>query len=365
MSVRITKKNIRRGVQIFTLISLLSLTAIFFLTRSGSITEAFRMFKPEIFIFVPFLILFDWFGGGFRLYVFSKVLHPRISFKSCVRANLANYFMSSITPAQTGGGPAQIYILYANGMPAVEATSASLMTFLSTVFFLIIMAMVTFMLKGKAPLPGSLLPKLFNYGIFLFLLIGILFLLALFFPNFYKEAVTRIVRLISRIKKKNYISGTQWVNDMIEGVDRTHKYLLFFLKERLWVFLLGVLISAFLFFSKFLMAYVIVRGLGIEVSVVHVVLLQVVIILINYFFPSPGGSGATEFSSAALMAPVVPQTLLMYYVILWRIFTSYIAIGVGGFVIIHEMGKKEKLEIKNGLTSNGAAKEDILLEMDE
>ncbi len=349
MAFRITRKTISRGLRVFVLISLMSFVVLFFLTRGNNVEKAFRKFAPHVFWYIPLFVLFDWLGSGLRLYIFGKVLYPGISFKSCVRANLGNYFMAAVTPAQTGGGPAQIYLLHADGMPAVEATSASLMTFISTTTFLIIAAATTLVLKGKVSLSSNILHHLFNYGIFSFLFIGFLVVVAVTFHNFYSQAVTRVVDLISRIRKKNYMVTTQWVNKMIEAVDRCHKHLIFFLKKKPLTFFFGVLLSGALFTGKFIMAYIVVVGLGGRADMLNVVLLQVVIVLINYFFPSPGGSGATEFSSAALMASVVPTDLLPYYVAIWRFFTTYLSVMVGGFVIIHALGKKEKLEIENGL----------------
>ena len=358
MAFGITRKKIKRGLQVFIFVSLFSFAAIFFLTRTDSVEQAIRKFAPHVFLLIPVFIAFDWLGSGLRLYIFGRVLYPGISFRSCVRANLGNYFMAAVTPAQTGGGPAQIYLLYADGMPAVEATSASLMTFLATAFFLIIAAAFTFAFKGRVTLTNQMLHHLFNYGIFFFLFIGFLVILALAFPNFYREAVTKVVSFISRLRKKDYLSGSHWANSMIDGVDRCHKHLIYFIRKKPLILILGIIISGALFTAKFVLAYVVVVGLGCKASLMNVVLLQVVIVLINYFFPSPGGSGAAELSSAALMASVVPRDLIPYYVILWRLFTTYISVTVGGIVIIRALGKKEKLEIENNRVEDHLNKKD-------
>lgn len=345
--MQITRRRISQGLLIFTLLSFSSLLAIFMLTRSGRATEALQRVNPMLLALALGLVFVDWLGGGYRLYIFTRVLSRKVGFRTCVRANLGNIFMAAVTPAQTGGGPAQIYILYSAGMPAVEATSASLMTFLSTVFFLIIAAAVTFVFQGRAPLPGRLLSHLFNSGILIFLFIGLLVVLALVFPGFYREAASIFFRALSRIRRKNYFAAGNWANRMIDAVDRCHKYLVHFLKREWPTFLLAILVSGVLFFMKFLIAYFLVVGLGIQASLVDVILLQVVIVLINYFFPSPGGSGAAEFSSAALMAAIVSKGILVFYVILWRLLTMYISVAVGGVVMLHELGKKEKLDIEN------------------
>lgn len=347
MPYQITRKKIKRGLQIFAIVSFSSVLVIFFLTRSSETVRALSRINPLYLVLALGLIVVDWVGGGYRIYMFGRVLHSGMRLRTCIRANLGNYFMAAVTPAQTGGGPVQIYMLYSADVPAVEATSASLMTFLSTVTFLIIAAAVTFAFRGRVPLPGRFLGHLFNWGIFLFLFIGFLVILALVFPGFYREAARAFFRLLSRLRKKDYFKAGGWVNGIIDGVDRCHQQLVFFLRKEWPTFVLSVVITGGLFTAKFLIAYLVVIGLGFRASPVDVFLLQVVITLINYFFPSPGGSGAAEFSSAALMTAIVSTEVIAFYVILWRLFTTYISVAVGGIVILHELGKKERLEFDN------------------
>jgi glycosyltransferase 2 family protein len=358
MGIQITRKRIRRGLQVFTLLSLSSLVVIFVLTRSHITTEALKNINPLMLLLALPLIGVDWLGGGYRIYIFSRVLHPSIRFKTCVKANLANYFMAAVTPSQTGGGPAQIYVLYAGGMRAVEATSASLMTFFSTTFFLIMAAAAMFVFKASVPLQGRMLHHLFNVGVFFFLIVSVLVVVALVFPGFYREAARWLFVALSHIRKKDYFRAGSWVNRVIHGIDMCHQQLIFFLKKQWHVLLFGIAIICALFFSKFVVAYLIAKSLGAQASLIEVMLLQTVIVLINYLFPSPGSSGAAELSSAALMAAVVSKAMISFYVVLWRLLTMYLAVAVGGVIVLRELGKRERIEIANG-AEKGAAQERI------
>ncbi len=354
MSYQITRKRIRRGIQIFTLVSLSSLVAIFLLTRSHVTGDAFENTQPLwLLVALPFIGL-DWIAGGYRLYIFSRIFHPQIRYKTCMKANLANYFLGAITPSQTGGGPAQIYMLYVGGMPAVEATSASLMTFFSTVFFLIIAGAGIFAFKGFVPLSGRLLGHLFNIGMLFFLVVALLMVIAVIFPGFYRELMRIVVLVVSHLRKKDYLRAGSWAHGMLDAVDRCHQQLIHYLQKQWHIFLYGIIITGLCFLSKFVVAYVIVRSFGIGASFVHVALLQMVIVLINYFFPSPGASGAAEFSAAALMTAVVSTGFISFYVVLWRLLTTYVSVAVGGAVMLHELGKKEKVEIENTLPGEAA-----------
>ncbi len=352
MSYQISKKRIRRGLQIFTLVSLGSVVVIFLLTHSHMTTEALGSIEPLWLLgAVPFMI-FDWLGGGYRLYLFSRVFHPQVLFKTCVKANLANYFLGSITPSQTGGGPAQIYMLYVGGMPAVEATSASLMSFFSTMFLLVAAGAAMFAFRGSLPFSGGSLGHLFNAGMIFFLAVAVLMIVALLFPGFYRELSRIIVRVISRVRKKDYLRAGSRAHGAIEAIDRCHRQLIHYVRRHFHIFLAGVLVSTVCFISKFAVAYMIVRSLGMQASFMEVALLQMAIILINYFFPTPGASGAAELSSAALMSSIVSKGLIGFYVILWRLLTTYASVAVGGGVMLHELGKREKVEVDDTIADD-------------
>jgi hypothetical protein len=352
MGYQITKRRIRRGLQIFTILSLSSLIIIFLLTHSHMTVDAFKNIQPVwLLCALPFIAL-DWIGGGYRIYLFCRVFHPQIRFKTCVKANLANYFLGSITPSQTGGGPAQIYMLYVGGMPAVEATSASLMTFFSTTFFLIIAGVSLYAFKGVVPISSRLLGHLFNAGMLFFFIVAMLVLIAILIPGFYREFSRIVVLAVSRVCRKDYLRAGSWAHRMLDAIDRCHRQLIHYLQKHFHIFSWSVFVTGLCFVSKFAVAYLIVRSLGMPASFVEVALLQMVIILINYFFPTPGASGSAELSAAALMSTVVSKGLIGFYVILWRLFTTYIAVGVGGGVMLHELGKKERVVVDNTLSED-------------
>ncbi|MDD4856473.1 MAG: lysylphosphatidylglycerol synthase transmembrane domain-containing protein [Candidatus Krumholzibacteria bacterium] len=352
MGYQITKKRIRRGLQIFIVLSMSSLIAIFLLTHSHMSVEAMRNVQPLwLLCAVPFIFM-DWFAGGFRILIFSRVFHPQIRFKTCFKANLANYFLGSITPAQTGGGPAQIWMLYAGGMPPVEATSASLMVFFSTTFFLIVAGGAIYAFKGIVPMSGKLMHHLFNVGMLFFLIVAALMVIAVVVPGFYRELTKIVVLIVSRVRRKDYLRTGSWASGMIDAIDRCHRQLIHYLQKHFHIFLLGILLSGLCFLSKFTVAYFIVRSLGMHASFVEVMLLQMAITLINYFFPTPGGSGAAELSSAALMSAVVSKGLIGFYVILWRLLTTYAAVAVGGGVVLHELGKQDRVEIDDAISED-------------
>jgi len=102
--------------------------------------------------------------------------------------------------------------------------------------------------------------------------------------------------------------------------------------------LLGVLLlSALLYLNKFMIGYVVVRGLGIAAPLDDVLYLQALQALVIYFAPTPGASGFAEVTAAAIMGHVVPAASLGAFVILWRVFALYLGM-IGGAVVIVRSG---------------------------
>jgi uncharacterized protein (TIRG00374 family) len=226
------------------------------------------------------------------------------------------------------------------------------MAFFSTTFFLIIAGACMFAFRGSLPFSGGYLGHLFNVGMFFFLAVAVLMVLALAFPGFYRELSRIIVRIASLMRGKDYLRVGSRAHGAIDAIDRCHRQLIHYARRHFHIFLAGILVSAVCFISKFAVAYMIVRSLGMRASFFDVALLQMVIILINYFFPTPGASGAAELSSAALMSAIVPKGLIGFYVILWRLLATYVSVAVGGGVVLHELGKREKVEVDDTISED-------------
>ena len=57
--------------------------------------------------------------------IVCRTLQPDVRFGTCVKAELANAAMNLLTPAHSGGGPAQIYMLTRAGVRAGTLVQAA------------------------------------------------------------------------------------------------------------------------------------------------------------------------------------------------------------------------------------------------
>lgn len=327
-------------MRVFFGLSITSIAIVVLFTISGETLSALKHVEPLYLLLAVLLINSDWFGSGLRLYVLSRRITKRISYMSCVKASLANTFMGAITPSQTGGGPAQIYVLYKEGMPVVESMSLSLLTFLSTVFFLVISTGSITFLGLNDSINNLTMRLLFKYGVSLFLFIGILVIISISKPDLLRKTTTLFFNFLSKFRKKHFLRPGGKANEIIEVIDKCHKIMIYYFRHAWLTMLLAVLITGTVFFGKFVISYLIVKGLGINAGFWEVISVQILITLAIYFCPTPGAAGAAELGSAVLMASIVPVKLLTIYVILWRAIVAYTSVTLGSGVILRTMGKE-------------------------
>ena len=90
------------------------------------------------------------------------------------------------------------------------------------------------------------------------------------------------------------------------------------------------------------MAYIVLKGMGLNPDFLQVVSIQILLIFLIYFCPTPGAGFLAETSTAALMSLIIPNHLLPVFSILWRFFTTYFGVIVGGIILMRTIGGSSK-----------------------
>jgi hypothetical protein len=340
VQVKFEKSKILKGLELFFGLSLASLGLVVLFTASEETWQAVQVIRPRYLAAAVAVISLDWLLSGLRLKVLARELGQVPRWAGCVRAGLANTFMGAVTPSQTGGGPAQIYVLYKEGLPLVEAMSLSLVSFLSTMFFLVLAtATITFM-RLQIPIPNLALRIFFRTGVTLFFVIGLLVILFVAKPGLLRDLTTAFFDFLSRFRRQHFLrpGGRAWA--IVESADRCHQIMIHYFRKGWPRLLAAVMLTGGIFAAKFTSAYFIVRGLDVPAHYWDVIAVQILITLAIYFAPTPGASGVAELGGAVLMASIVPRDRLMIFVILWRAIGTYLAVLLGGLVILRAMGKE-------------------------
>ena len=338
MAKLISPRLLRRGLEIFAALSLIVFGALLFY---GNNLELFISTMTSLqwgwLLVGVALASLDWFGGGLRLWVLTRHVHPTASLKGSILAGGLTAWASYLTPSQTGGGPMMIYTLKRYGTPIPEAMISSLMTFVATViFFAVAGPFAIFMGAGQSLEQHGILGRAFTlYDLFRLSLGGFvgIGLVMLFFFMFPKLAI-RIARvLVGWLEAHGSSNLANQVQAIRDGIDRSHDCLVAFFRGRGWLALAAAVpASALAHANKLLAGYVVLRMLDIQVNFFDVLLLQTLITFLLYFAPTPGGSGLAEILSVAVMSIFVPRPLMPSYILLWRTVLSYLTVGFGSVV---------------------------------
>jgi uncharacterized protein (TIRG00374 family) len=328
----ISTRKIRIGLQLFLACSIVGFFVVFQRASIGETVRHLGEFDPRYLALAMGLVVLDWVVSGARIYIFARKVYRPITFGACVRSCFANVFLGGATPSQTGGAAAQIYVLYAEGMTVVDATVVCFLGgFLGTTIILLACAIIfSFMVHPEFVPVG--LRTISGLSFTLFALILVAVLLSLLSPNRFKRAVHGLMRRLPRFGKR--LEHSHAVEKLFATVDRYHDLMTGFLVRGKLIFLVGLVLTAVIYLNKFFIAWVVLKGLGVHADLWSVLYMQVVLLLIFYFSPSPGASGFAEVATMAVMGSVIPKGFEATFILLWRFFTLVLNMMIGAGVLI-------------------------------
>ncbi|WP_428273693.1 lysylphosphatidylglycerol synthase transmembrane domain-containing protein [Candidatus Palauibacter sp.] len=323
------------GALAFAGLTALGLVALIRWRPPSELDSILARITPGFAIALLALLALDFTLGGlrYRLLLDGRVF-SRVSLWHCMRANWANMLLGAITPAQTGGGAAQLYVLCRRGARLSEAILCSLLTFVATLLF--------FALGGLAALaflPGEALSR----GVLVALVIAVVAIAGLAgLLGLAVVAQRPTVRVIRRFLNAASRRGTRVRRWAAAG-----RRLLSSEIERLAAGIRAVVArgkvtlvwvcagTALLYFNKYLMGYVLAAALQgpVDGSFIGLQLFQHIVL---YFAPTPGASGVAEASTGLLMNRVLLAEVTVLWVVGWRLLTTFFGTILGVFVLLGE-----------------------------
>lgn len=329
-------KLLRRGFEIFAGISLIGFLAV--LLYTGDL-EAFVRSLGGIrwgWILVGVgLASMDWIGGGLRLWVVARQVHPDPPLGGMILAGGMSAWAAYLTPLQSGAAPMMVYTMKRYGVPVPVAMTSTLMTFIATVAFfaiagpLAIVAGAGKSLGEKGNLLGLSLYDLFLGSLSIFAGLGVILVLVIFFPRVARNVLYWLTDLIGRRSERL----SRRLDRLRAGIDQAHESAARFNTPRGWLSLLwATMLSAPSHANKLLAGYVALRVVGIEAQFVDILLVQTLVMFLLYFAPTPGASGVAEVTSALVMSVYVPSQLVPLYTVVWRAILSYFTLAFGALV---------------------------------
>lgn len=304
--------------------------AVIYLTGDISMFGHLSAFCPwSIMLAFLFLILGMYFDST-RLVTLAKMAGRKISLLQSLQVILSNYFLALLTPGATGGPVAQVLFLRKLGMPTGQATVLVLVRTMLSILFLIICLPVIFFLDGiRIP---WLQPEVVNIAV---------------------GALTGIIAgSVWSIRSKMMARAVFWITKRLSSP----------MRRRIWRLYRDVQASLGLLFSSprgmarvlldtglsLLSLYAIVPalflGLGITVDWPIILGRMIILNLLLYFAPTPGGSGVAEGGFVYLFGDLVPVGTVGLLAVVWRILAEYLPFAAGMYFTLKMFGGKLLME---------------------
>ena len=331
-----TPQLIRRGLEIFLLISLAGFIFTFIYGKNPQAVLDKALHLQWHWLLVGLVLAsMDWIGGGLRLWVVARVVHPHPPIGGMMLAGGMSAWAAYMTPLQSGAAPMMIFTMRRFGIPVPVALASTLMTFIATIAFFGIAGPLAIVFGGgkslgsKDAVLGLSLYDLYLGTLSVFVVLGIVLIAVIIFPKHMSALVHKLADWAGR--RSTRIASR--LEGLRRGIDHAHESVLAFNTPRGWLALLwAIILSGPSHANKLLAGYVAMRTLGIHANFVDILLLQTLITFLLYFAPTPGASGIAEVLSALIMASYVPKALTPLYILIWRLILSYFTIGFGFLV---------------------------------
>jgi uncharacterized protein (TIRG00374 family) len=336
-AINLSSKSILKGIQFFVFFTIVGTGIIIWWKTPDDIRML--IYKIDWFFFIGLipLIAFDYLLGGVRYTIFfnGKIL-PHISLWNCMRANLANIFMATVTPFQTGGGAGQIYIFWRNGAKLSDCVLISLINFCATLIFFLIASLAALFILPSTLFLNQLAPMIQGSFIVVVSFI-ILILLVLLFPSTGMAIIRFIMNLIPFRLFRLERFKARLLNTLMEEIQQFDQNFTRIRRSNLGTLILTLILTSVLFFNKYVAGFIIARTLQQVVPFGTFIGLQIINLFIIYFAPTPGASGIAELSSTWLMGSVMSSEILVYFALLWRFFITFIGAVIGGIILLTDL----------------------------
>lgn len=341
--------NVKPGLTVFLAITVASVVTIFVLSTDRGTWASLRHIRPVYAALACGLMFAQWCFNAIRFKILLNSLDNNVSFMTSLKAFMANVFISAVTPSQTGGGAMQIYVLNRAGVPIARGFAGCLMGAVLSVFGLLISTVAVLFLKpGLRAEFGQRLSGILMSVVIVFGILALLFLLSVFKTGLMKRLIGRVLLVITRfLKTEKRLAFTKRV---LGGVVHYRECLAVFAGSKKRRVLLALIFTLAGMATNAVIALVLLASLNVEYDVANVYLAQFILFFIAYFGPTPGASGIAEFSNYWMLSSLnIQPNILGLYTLMWRFFTSFIAVGVGGLVILSLVTRHKKTgsELRN------------------
>ena len=315
---------VKRGILIGLLLIIVSGITIYFTIDIESLATlgTFNLLSLGL---AALVLTLGMYFDGLRLQRLVRMGGYSLSLVAILRVIFGNYFMAMLTPGASGGAVAQALILRSYQVPIGKAAPIVLVRTVFSILFLIVMLPII-LLTEQIDVPYITNSQLLGISIFVVIstFVGIYMLQT--------RLMKQLVAWISKVMKKG--NPKVWLLKLDEfngGLSLLYanpiQSLIVFIESALSLLCLYAIAPALMY------------AFTTDISIVEIVNRMILLNLILYFAPTPGGTGIAEGLFVYLFAPFVPVGTVGLVAVAWRIVAEYVPFFIGMYSVLTLYGQ--------------------------
>jgi glycosyltransferase 2 family protein len=332
-----------------TALGLVVTALIMLFTSDRGTFEQLRGFPIHYLPIMLGMVLVAWVCAGTRLWLIARSMGYGLPYRDMLAVGLASEFGVSASPAGVGGAAVRLGFLHRAGVPMHSAlTVFAADSVLDTVVFLIL-SPLTILIMVRDPSwwgiargglhVGPATPALLVAGI-------LLILLGIRSRRRLRHGIDRLVLWCPGSQRGRLPARWRHLQHMLRRtVHRAWTGTHFLVRSRPRVLLTCLLLSATQWVCRYGILPLILLAFHAARNPVPLLLLQGFFFALALVLVLPGGGGGIELLTTAVLRYFVPLPLIGVVVLLWRLFTYYLYLLVGGIVFARTCHKRMPLTI--------------------
>ena len=294
-------KMMKRGIFMFLLLLAVSIGIIYY-TIDLDALKTISSFNSISLLLALVALTVGMYFDGLRLQRLVKIGGYKLSIKAVLRVIFSNYFMAMLTPGASGGAVAQVLVLRSYGVPISKGTPIVLIRTVFSIMFLVIMLPFVF-LRDAIEIPYISRDMLLIFAV-----------------------VSVIAMLVG-----TYILQTKYMRQFVYNLAqrfKAHQTFIVFIESGLSLLCLYCIAPALMYaFTP-------------DIPIIDILDRMILLNLILYFAPTPGGTGIAEGLFVVLFSTFVPNGTVGIVAVAWRVMAEYLPFFVGMYAVLTLYGRQ-------------------------
>ena len=312
-------KMMKRGIFMFLLLLAVSIGIIYY-TIDLDALKAISSFNSISLLLALVALVAGMYFDGLRLQRLVKIGGYKLSIRAVLRVIFSNYFMAMLTPGASGGAVAQVLVLRSYGVPISKGTPIVLIRTVFSIMFLVIMLPLVF-LRDAIEIPYISRDMLLIFAVLAVIaaLVGTYILQTKYMRQF-------VYNLAQRFKAHN---TKDWLSKLETLLYKQPvQSLIVFIESGLSLLCLYCIAPALMYaFTP-------------DISIIDILDRMILLNLILYFAPTPGGTGIAEGLFVVLFSAFVPNGTVGIIAVGWRVVAEYMPFFIGMYAVLTLYGRQ-------------------------